>query len=106
MLGKNGMLNAYGVTNEGVEKHAKEIALACQRGYRVIPNFYPLFGDGQSKAIQEAMMAIKFYYYYLGRFLWALELNLSCPNVEKIQENMGNALALVRAIAGSIPNFV
>lgn len=35
------MVNSYGLTNGGVEKNARKIAMAQDKGFNVIPNFYP-----------------------------------------------------------------
>lgn len=102
----NGMLNAYGLTNDGVEVNAPKIARANKKGFRAVPNFYPQFSGGQRQAIAEILQAIENYRYFLGSFFWALEINLSCPNAEKIQENMPNALALVRAVRRAYPDLI
>lgn len=100
------MLNAYGLTNDGVPTNAPKIALACQSGFNVIPNFYPQFNKGQHEAIAETLLAVEDYDHYLGSCFWALALNLSCPNSrEKIAENMGNAWACVKAIKKYYPDL-
>lgn len=102
----NGLLNAYGLTGPGVEVNAPKIASACQRGFKVIPNFYPQFAHGQAKAIEETLHAIEIYSHFMGSFFWVLELNFSCPNDKvKIQENMGDAVACVKAVRQAHPKL-
>lgn len=106
-LDHDGLLNAYGLTNHGVEVNARGIAAACKAGYNVIPNFYPQFIKGQDMALAETLQAITIYLRHLGPYFWALELNFSCPNsAEEIRENMRNALACVIAIRQAHPNLI
>ena len=53
-----GMLNAYGLTNNGVEEHAEQIAISRRKGFNVIPNFYPEFNKGEEIAIKETLEAV------------------------------------------------
>ena len=106
----NGLLNAYGLTNPGVAANARAIALAREAGYSVIPNFYPQFAKGRDLAIKETVLAVaKYKSCLVGKFYQGfsvLELNLSCPNAkEKIQENMEDALACVKAIRAACPDL-
>ena len=50
-----GMLNAYGLTNDGVEECAKQIAFFREEGFNIIPNFYPEFDKGERKAIKKTL---------------------------------------------------
>ena len=103
---KDGLLNAYGLTNDGVEVNARAIAAACRAGYNVIPNFYSQFAKGQTLAIAETLKAITVYLHHLGHYFWALELNFSCPNAkEEIRKNMEDALACVAAIRFRYPHL-
>ena len=77
------MLNAYGLTNHGVEVCAKEIKQSCSSGLRVIPNYYPEFAKGTEMAIRETLESIKIYQDILGPEFWALKLNFSCPNAKR-----------------------
>lgn len=106
-VGKDGLLNAYGLTNYGVEVNAGKIASAItENGFDVIPNFYPQFAHRQSQAIAETLKAIEIYTDSLCALLLALELNFSCPNsVEKIRENMRDASACVKAIRQAYPDL-
>lgn len=103
----NGLLNAYGLTNQGAEINAKKISSTiAENGLRVIPNFYPQFAVGRDQANAETIRAIEIYAYTLCSWFWALELNLSCPNDKtKIRENMADALACVKAIRQVRPNL-
>lgn len=101
-----GLLNAYGLTNDGVEANAVAIALAQDTGFKVIPNFYPQFSKGRKLAIEETVRAISIYTIKLGRYFWVLELNFSCPNSkEKIKENIQDALACVEAVRWDFPEL-
>ncbi|HAY22467.1 MAG TPA: hypothetical protein DCY27_09945 [Desulfobacterales bacterium] len=94
-----GMLNAYGLTNQGVEVCAAEIRQSLIDGYNVIPNFYPEFSRGEETAIRETLEAIEIYRKTLGVDFGGLELNFSCPNVqEAVAENITQAIACVRAV--------
>jgi dihydroorotate dehydrogenase len=78
-----GMLNAYGLTNAGVDVIAPKIRVAIQNDYDVIPNFFPEFAKGKDMAIRETLMAIAIYKKILGANFQALEINYSCPNSEE-----------------------
>ncbi len=97
-IGRDGLLNAYKLTNDGVRANAPRIAAAIRGGFDVIPNYYPQFDHGQQQGIKEAMLAIDAYAGSLGSLFWAIEVNGSCPNAENIKQNQDNLLALVRAI--------
>lgn len=102
-IGNDGLLNAYGLTNDGVRVNAPTIASAQGRGFKVIPNFYPQFIKGRAEAIKETLLTFWVYNNFLKDF-WTVELNFSCPNSkEKIQENMEDALALVRSATQVFP---
>jgi len=100
------MVNAYGLTNDGVRVHAEEIARACESGFQVIPSYYPQFSRGLDQAIQDALQAFEVYKRVLVRFFLALEFCFSCPNAESIRENMANILALIRAVREKYPEIV
>jgi dihydroorotate dehydrogenase (NAD+) catalytic subunit len=101
-----GMLNAYGLTNQGVEAVAPRIGAACRAGFTIIPNFWPEFGQGADTGIRETLEAIALYRRHLGGSFWALELNFSCPNVpEDIACNLTDSLALVGAVRAAHPDL-
>jgi dihydroorotate dehydrogenase len=98
-LPDGGMLNAYGLTNDGVAAVAPGIGAACREGFQVIPNFWPEFTKGSEQAAQETLEAIALYREHLGEAFWALELNFSCPNVpEDLACNWNDGLACLRAV--------
>ncbi len=101
-----GMLNAYGLTNEGVEGCAPQIRAAGEAGFRVIPNLYPEFIKGTTIAIQETLEAVEVYRRSLGEHFRALELNYSCPNSEEaIARNVVQALQCTRKVRSRYPNL-
>ena len=101
-----GMLNAYGLTNHGVEVCTKEIKQSCSSGLQVIPNYYPEFAKGTEMAIRETLESIKIYQDILGPEFWALELNFSCPNAkEAIAENVNQGIACVRRVRRDYPEL-
>ncbi|MEA3463729.1 MAG: hypothetical protein U9R14_01475 [Patescibacteria group bacterium] len=103
-LPNKGLLNAYGLTNNGVKVNADGIAVSCKMGFKVIPNFYPEFAKGTDIAIKETIEAIEIYAKVLGSYFWITELSFSCPNSEEdIKENMGQAVQCVRAVKKLFP---
>ena len=104
-LGADGLLNAYGLTNNGVKANAAAIASAQSRSFNVIPSFYPQFIKGRAEAINDTLFACGVYNNFLEDF-WALEINFSCPNSrEKIRENMKEGVALVKAVKQAFPRL-
>lgn len=104
-IGAIGMLNAYGLTNNGVTTNASEISRMIRRGHKVIPSFYPEFVKGRDIAIKETIEAVSVYSWFMNERwharndFWALELNFSCPNSkEKIRANIADSLACVKAV--------
>lgn len=98
-LPDTGMLNAYGLTNAGVEVCAQVIRVSLTMGFKIIPNFYPEFAKGTETAISETLEAIDLYQKILGASFWALELNFSCPNSqEAIKENVQQGLKCTQAV--------
>lgn len=105
-LPQGGMLNAYGLTNDGVAAVAPGIGRALREGFQVIPNFWPDFNQGAAKAAQETLEAIALYRQHLGEAFWAMEINLSCPNVpEDLACNLADGLACLRAVKDSHPDL-
>jgi len=120
-IGKNGLLNAYGLTNCGVRKNSEEIAFACSYGFKVIPSFYPQFIKGREIAakqkkppeagleitIKETIKAIRRYSRVMEHYFWAVEINYSCHNSkDKIQENISDAMACTKAVRKAFPNLI
>ena len=99
-----GMLNAYGLTNAGVEVCAPDIRRACDEGFKIIPNIYPEFIKGLDIAIRETLEAVEIYQRSLGPHFQALELNYSCPNSEEaIAKNVVQALQSTRKVRSLYP---
>jgi dihydroorotate dehydrogenase (NAD+) catalytic subunit len=100
------MLNAYGLTNDGVEICAGKIRQSRADGFQVLPNYYPEFAKGTQTAILETMESIKIYQEIIGPEFSALELNFSCPNAkEAIAENVNQGIACVRRIRRDYPEL-
>uniref|UniRef100_A0A7C5ENI9 Dihydroorotate dehydrogenase catalytic domain-containing protein n=1 Tax=Desulfobacca acetoxidans TaxID=60893 RepID=A0A7C5ENI9_9BACT len=105
-LPKGGLLNAYGLTNAGVQKVAPRIASAHEEGFRVIPNFWPDLGRGRDLALKETLEAVGVYREHLGVAFWALELNLSCPNIpDELACQLPDSLALVQKLRELHPDL-
>jgi dihydroorotate dehydrogenase (NAD+) catalytic subunit len=101
-----GMLNAYGLTNQGVAACAREIKVAINQGLQVIPNLYPEFAKGMALAIKDTLEALEICQQTLGSPFWALELNFSCPNAaEAIRENVAQALRCCQEVKGKHPKL-
>lgn len=101
-----GMINAYGLTNEGVEACARQIWYARQKGFQVVPNFFPTFADGPDKAIEDTLRAVGVYRSILPSNFRSLELNYSCPNSgECIVDNMISCSRTSRAVRRAYPDL-
>jgi dihydroorotate dehydrogenase len=101
-----GMLNAYGLTNLGVEACGADIRVAGEVGLTVIPNIYPEFIKGTERAIREILEAAAIYRHILGPYFKALELNYSCPNSEEaIAKNVVQAIQCTRKVRSLYPEL-
>ncbi len=99
-----GMVNAYGLTNAGVEACAADIRRASDGGLTVIPNLYPEFIKGTETAVRETLEAVEIYRRSLGPLFKALELNYSCPNSEEaIAKNVVQAIQCTRKVRSLYP---
>jgi dihydroorotate dehydrogenase (NAD+) catalytic subunit len=102
-----GMINAYGLTNPGAEECAKKIWHAREKGFNVIPNFYPEFAGGTEKAIEETLEAVEIYQKNLPSNFWAIELNYSCPNSsECIRDNVEQGSLCSTAVRKRFPGLI
>lgn len=102
-----GMLNAYGLTNQGVAICADEMNASRRQGFKVIPNFYPEFAKGTEIAIQETLEAVNIFQGRMKDSFEALELNFSCPNSrEAIAENVFQSLGCVQKIRQQYPDLL
>ena len=101
------MFNAYRLANRGIKICAKGIKKSCRSGYNVIPNFYPEFIKDSNQGIKETLDAVKIYQDILGEDFWALEFNLSCPNMrKKVDDEMEFGLECVKRIKRVHPDLV
>lgn len=99
-----GMLNAYGLTNPGVEVCAHKINRANNRDIMVIPNFFPEFSKGIEKVIKETLQAVGVYRTTLGVEFQVLELNFSCPNSgEDFTQFTDEACRLIKRLKADLP---
>lgn len=101
-----GMLNAYGLTNEGVGREVERIGNALDAGYNVIPNYFPEFHRGKTLAIWETLEAMRIF----SRDLWddftTVELNYSCPNSGcDIRANMEACSECTQAVKKAYPEI-
>jgi dihydroorotate dehydrogenase (NAD+) catalytic subunit len=105
-LPRMGLLNAYGLTNDGVEVCAPAMRVSGDLGFRVIPNFYPEFAHGTEAALRETLEAVHIYRQSMGPYFWALELNYSCPNVpEAVSQNVTQGLRCAQAVKERHPSL-
>lgn len=103
-LPNTGMVNAYGLTNQGVESCAKGINSAIEKGFDVIPNFFPEFGDDIEETIKQTRKSIIALKRILKENLWAIEINYSCPNDKsKIKDNIAKAVKHANQIRIAFP---
>ncbi len=101
-----GMLNAYGLTNDGAAVSGPDIRRACEASFNVIPNLYPEFIKGTETAIQETLEALEIYRLALGQHFWAVELNYSCPNsAEEIARNVAQGLQCSQEVRRRYPDL-
>lgn len=99
---KCALLNAYGLTNPGVEKFVKNFNK--NDGATVIPSLYPEFSKGEDLAIYEAGCAtlILTEKYKIN----VIELNFSCPNSKEIiAVNMKSSLQFVKKLKEVFPEL-
>jgi len=102
-----GLVNAYALTNSGVDYNAKIIDRSIDRGFQIIPNFYPEFIKGAEMATRETIEAIRIYKHHLQDNFWAIELNYSCPNSdEAIEKNIYDAIYCTRKIRQEFPDLI
>jgi dihydroorotate dehydrogenase len=105
-IANQGMLNAYGLTNQGVEVCAGEIRHKRGAGLQIIPNYYPEFVKGTEIANRETLEAIEIYKHKIGPDFWSLELNFSCPNSkEAIAENVNQGIGCVARVRQQHPEL-
>jgi len=89
-----GILNAMGLPNPGIEYFAKEIIEAKTIGCPVIVSLYGFSTDEFANVAKKAADA--------GAD--ALELNVSCPHVEKTGSEMGQTPELLETVVKAVKN--
>jgi len=106
-IGCDGMLNAYGLTNDGLARESDRINRSILDNNYLIPSFFPEFSKGISVAISETEAAISSILETVGRRLPAVEINISCPNMQKevVSKNVSDAIALAAGIRPSFPGL-
>ncbi len=93
---EQGILNAVGLANPGVEEFAEEIKLALQGGVPVIASAYGFRAEDYAHVARVLE----------GAGVAAIELNLSCPNVEKVGSLFGADAELAREVVSEVKRTV
>jgi len=91
-----GMLNAMGLPNPGIKSFAKEIAEAKKIGVPIIVSIYGFSADEFVAVAEEAAK----------NGADALELNVSCPHVEKAGAEIGQNPQLVAEVVKKVKKTV
>lgn len=91
-----GLLNAVGLPNPGIHYFSKEIREAKELGVPVIVSVY---GSSSEEFAEAAMVAVE-----AGAD--AIELNVSCPHVEKTGAEIGQSSQLVAEIVKKVKGIV
>ncbi len=91
-----GLLNAVGLPNPGIRYFAEEIAEAKETA---VPIIVSLYGFSSEEFVDVAKVAVE-----AGAD--ALELNVSCPHVEKTGAEIGQSPDLVAEVVESVKNKV
>lgn len=93
---KDGIINAIGLSNPGIEAYGKEIEIALDSGKPIIGS---IFGSGPEEFLHLA-----------GRMedfgATAIELNLSCPHVRGVGQEIGSDPVLVKDIVKSVKGSI
>ncbi len=92
-----GILNAMGLPNPGVKDYVNEIQIARSNGVKVIIG--SIYG-GSPKEFSEAAKIIE------ASGVNAVELNLSCPNVEDVGLEIGQDPNLVSAVVNAVKRSI
>lgn len=91
-----GMLNAIGLPNPGIKNYVEEIAEAKKIGIPIIVSIFGFSADEFAAVAKEAARG--------GAD--ALELNVSCPHVEKAGAEIGQNLQLVAEVVKKVKKSV
>ncbi len=92
----NGMLNAIGLSNPGIDNYGEEMRIATGVGKPVIGS---IFGSSSGEF---AALASKMEKYGAS----AIELNLSCPHVKGVGHEVGSDPVAVKEIVGAVKSAV
>jgi dihydroorotate dehydrogenase len=107
MFGEKGMINAYGLTNPGIEVTSNDIAESANQGIQIIPNIFPFFKDGWEAAAKQVCDSVDIFRKKMGRKFWAHEVSYSCPNThECIVENVQDALRCTERAKNHAPDII
>jgi len=106
-IGSNGMLNAYGLTNDGYEREGIRISRSILDGNKIIPSFFPELSLGTEEVISATKTVITSILRVVGEKLAAVEINISCPNMKKevVSKNVSDAIALAKGIRIFFPHL-
>jgi|WetSurMetagenome_2_1015567.scaffolds.fasta_scaffold185424_1 hypothetical protein len=106
-FGKKGMINAYGLTNPGVEVTSNTITESAYCGIQIIPNIFPFFKDGWKAAAKQVCEAMDIFRKKMGVLFRMMEVSYSCPNTaECIAEVMSGALRCTERVKNYAPDIV
>lgn len=107
MLEKDGMLNAYGLTNKGAVREIPKIIGSLAKRNKIISNVYLDFSKGTEDAFQQAKKVLVDM--HTNAFVhghYAIEFNFSCPNTrEDISKNVQGAVYVCRKIRELFPEL-
>ena len=88
----NGLLNAMGLPNPGIEEYSQEIVVAREGGKPIFGSIFSSSPEGFAK-LAEKMAGYK---------VSAIELNLSCPHAEKFGLEVGTDPEMVAEIVKAV----
>jgi dihydroorotate dehydrogenase (NAD+) catalytic subunit len=92
-----GVLNAMGLPNPGIKEYAKEIKIAKSHGVKAIVG--SIYG-GSPKEFSEAAKIVA------ASGVNAVELNLSCPNVEAVGLEIGQDPKHISAVVAAVKRSI
>lgn len=105
-IGKDGMLNAYGLTNGGARREIPAMKNSVEKYNRFIPNYFPDFSKNEDELWDETDKTISLLIYWLRKDFHALIFNLSCPNTkEDISKIMNVSLRLIGRVCQKYPQL-
>lgn len=108
-FGPEGMINAYGLTNEGAYVNAKKVAKATKKGFNVIPNIFLEYAQlsTEEDIINRFVTAVRQFVTVMGDELKVIKMNISCPNTgEEVKKNMAVTVKAIKRVKMYFPNLV